>query len=109
MDKQFFERATKSVRRKILKAITLSGKGHIGGAFSCADVLYYLFSEQIIQISELGKITASPLIMSKGHSATALLPNYRYNPRWRDNLCCRRGAYIRRYFINNCRSKPTLQ
>lgn len=73
MDTQFFERATKSVRRKILKAITLSGKGHIGGAFSCADVLYYLFSEQIIQISELGKITASPLIMSKGHSATALL------------------------------------
>ena len=73
MDEQSFERATKSIRRKILTAITVSGKGHIGGAFSCADILYYLFSEKIVQISEPGRITANPLVMSKGHSATALL------------------------------------
>ncbi|MBT7955003.1 MAG: hypothetical protein HN731_07420 [Rhodospirillaceae bacterium] len=73
MDEGSFKSATKSVRRKILTAITKSGKGHIGGALSCTDVLYYLFSEQIVQISQPGENTARPLVMSKGHSTTALL------------------------------------
>ena len=73
MDETSFKRATKSVRRKVITAISKSRKGHIGGALSSVDVLYYLFKEQIVQISQVGKNTARPLVMSKGHSATAVL------------------------------------
>jgi len=70
---KLFEKA-KFVRLAILDAIASAGKGHIGGAFSCADILVSLYYGGLLQYR-----AADPqwegrdrFILSKGHSAVAL-------------------------------------
>lgn len=62
------------VRGQILKMIVSAGRGHIGGAFSCADILVALYYSGALRLR-----ASSPrwqgrdrFILSKGHSATAL-------------------------------------
>ncbi len=59
-------------RVEILKAIHKAGKGHIGGAYSCIDILTVLYYAGILNIS---KDNFGPdrhrFILSKGHSAIA--------------------------------------
>jgi len=61
-------------RRKILKTIKHSGKGHIGGAFSCVDLLIALYLGNILRIdsSNPNSINRDRFILSKAHSAIAL-------------------------------------
>ena len=67
-------KATK-LRLTVLDAIYRAGRGHIGGAFSCADILATLFYGDFLQFN-----SADPqweerdrFILSKGHSGIALL------------------------------------
>lgn len=64
----------KFIRLTILDAFAHAGKGHIGGAFSCADILVALYYGGLLQYR-----AANPqwegrdrFILSKGHSAVAL-------------------------------------
>jgi len=62
------------VRQQILEAVASSGRGHIGGAFSCADILVALYYGRIMRYEplhpELGG--RDRFILSKGHSCLAL-------------------------------------
>ncbi len=67
------ETCAKWVRQQVLQMISSAGKGHIGGSFSCADILVYLYcsgrlslNAQNPQLPERDRI-----IFSKGHSAEA--------------------------------------
>ena len=37
------------VRRQVLEMIVSAGKGHIGGAFSCADILTVLYYADVLR------------------------------------------------------------
>lgn len=58
------------IRRQVLEMIASAGKGHIGGAFSCTDILVYLFYGGVLRYN--AENPQWPLrdrfIMSKGHS-----------------------------------------
>ena len=63
------------LRLTVLEAIYRAGRGHIGGAFSCADILATLFYGGFLRFN-----SANPqweerdrFILSKGHSGIALL------------------------------------
>ena len=62
-------------RLKILDCIYNARKGHIGGALSIVDFLVYAYGSKLVLPSPLNRPVSStcPLILSKGHSATALL------------------------------------
>lgn len=73
MDLGDFETRARSVRRRIITAIYNGKKGHIGGALSCADILLYLYASGPFYPCVHDTKSQRPLILSKGHSATALL------------------------------------
>lgn len=68
-----FDAAAKSVRGRIITAIHGGGKGHLGGALSAADLILFLYQQKIVTPCIPGEASDHPFIMSKGHSATALL------------------------------------
>jgi transketolase len=70
-----FYNLTKKVRLLIINAIYSAKKGHLGGALSSADILTFLFLKGLVLPHPGGKQSVSrrPFIMSKAHSATALL------------------------------------
>src|SRR3990167_260473 len=62
------------VRNQVLEMITNAGKGHIGGAFSCADILVALYYGDVLRFnpSNPKRDKRDRFILSKGHSAAAL-------------------------------------
>ena len=66
------------VRRQVLEAIAAKGKGHIGGTYSCTDVLVALYYAGILRIDL--KNPRQPdrdrFILSKGHACLALYSIY---------------------------------
>ncbi len=62
------------VRRQVLEMIVSAGKGHIGGAFSCTDILVALYYGGILHFnpSDPKWPGRDRFILSKGHSAAAL-------------------------------------
>jgi len=62
------------VRRKILKMIFSAGKGHIGAALSCADILVAIYYGGILKFDPSNPKWdgRDRFILSKGHSAAAL-------------------------------------
>jgi transketolase len=60
----------KEHRRTILKVINKTGKGHVGGAFSCIDILCAIYYGGIANISleSFNKRDRNKVILSKGHS-----------------------------------------
>lgn len=61
------------VRRQVLEMIAHAGKGHIGGSFSCADILIALYSSVLrVDPSEPRRADRDRFIFSKGHSSEAL-------------------------------------
>ena len=66
---------TKSVlhRKKILKIINHIGKGHVGGAFSCIDLLSVLYYGGVLNItpSNFSNENRNRFILSKGHASIA--------------------------------------
>ncbi|MDP8233438.1 MAG: transketolase [Candidatus Saelkia tenebricola] len=76
MQKNILELEQKSrwVRRQVLEMISSAGKGHIGGAFSCADILVALYYGGILRFDSTNKESPGRdrFILSKGHSAASL-------------------------------------
>ncbi len=62
------------IRRETLEMICSAGKGHIGGAFSCMDILVTLYYGKILRFdaSKRDWKDRDRFILSKGHSAAAL-------------------------------------
>lgn len=62
------------IRRQVLEMIVSAGKGHIGGAFSCVDILVALYYGGALRfkVSDQAWIGRDRFILSKGHSAAAL-------------------------------------
>jgi len=62
------------VRRQVLEMIAGAKKGHIGGAFSCADILTTLFYSGILKfdVKNPNWPQRDRFILSKGHSAATL-------------------------------------
>lgn len=62
------------VRSQILEGIARAGKGHIGGAFSCTDILVALYYSGILRFNpkDANWRDRDRFILSKGHSALAL-------------------------------------
>ena len=58
-------------RIKILKAIKNAGKGHIGGAYSCIDILTVLYYSGILDINKENykNNNRNRFLLSKGHAA----------------------------------------
>lgn len=68
------EKKANWVRRQILETVVLSGKGHIGGAFSCTDILVALYYGDVLRYDQgnLDWNDRDRFILSKGHSCVAL-------------------------------------
>ncbi|MDA7480781.1 transketolase [Candidatus Pelagibacter ubique] len=64
----------KKIRLKIFETIIQAGKGHIGGAFSCVDILVALYFGKILKhnIKKPKDINRDTFIFSKGHASIAL-------------------------------------
>lgn len=62
------------VRNQILEMIVSAGKGHIGGAFSCTDILVTLYYGDILRLNPTNKNwdNRDRFILSKGHSCAVL-------------------------------------
>ena len=62
------------IRSQILEMIASAGKGHIGGAFSCTDILVTLFYGDILRFDPANQNWSERdrFILSKGHACTAL-------------------------------------
>lgn len=62
------------IRYLILEAIVAAGKGHIGGAFSCTDILTTLYYGNIMRYdaNKPNWDDRDRLLLSKGHSGVAL-------------------------------------
>ena len=68
------QRKAKLIRGRILEMVVSANKGHIGGAFSCSDILVTLYYGGILRFDP-GKPDWSErdrFILSKGHSGIAL-------------------------------------
>ena len=68
------EKKSKWVRNQVLEMIASAGKGHIGGAFSSADILVALYYGGILRFDPSDKDwdQRDRFILSKGHSGAAL-------------------------------------
>lgn len=74
LKKNSFKIIAKKIRLKIFETIIQAGKGHIGGAFSCVDILVALYFGKILKfnIKKLKDINRDTFIFSKGHASIAL-------------------------------------
>jgi transketolase len=74
MNKDELERKAKRIRSKALEMCINAGKGHLGGSFSCTDILVALYYGDILNASPLFKDNPdrNRLIFSKGHAMLSL-------------------------------------
>lgn len=75
MDNFSFEKSVNSIRKSIISTIYHAKKGHLGGALSSVDFIFYIFASQVVQPHPGGKksFVKNPFVLSKAHSSTALL------------------------------------
>ena len=68
------EKISKKIRSDILEMIIRKGKGHIGGTFSCVDILVTLYFSSFLKINRTNFINKNRnrFILSKGHACLAL-------------------------------------
>lgn len=68
------EKKADHIRRQVLKMIVSASKGHIGGAYSCTDILICLYYGGILRIDPTRPNwkERDRFILSKGHSGSAL-------------------------------------
>lgn len=61
------------LRRQVIESVISAGRGHIGGAFSCMEILRTLYDDVMhYDSSNPSLIDRDRLILSKGHSCLAL-------------------------------------
>ena len=68
------EKKAKWIRKQVLEAVVETGKGHIGGTFSCADILVALYYGGILRFDPNNPKWdgRDRLILGKGHACLAL-------------------------------------
>jgi transketolase len=68
------EKISKKIRLNILEMIVKKKKGHIGGTFSCVDILVILYFSGFLKLnkSNLKDKKRNRFILSKGHACLAL-------------------------------------
>ncbi|MDQ7032947.1 MAG: transketolase [Desulfonauticus sp.] len=59
------------IRKNIILSIYYSKSGHVGGSFSCADILTFLYFAEL-KIPDISDPNRDRFILSKGHSCPAL-------------------------------------
>jgi transketolase len=70
----YLQEKARSVRSSVLEMIVSANKGHIGGAFSCTDILVSLYHGGILKFDPNNPKweQRDRFILSKGHSGAAL-------------------------------------
>ncbi len=65
---------SRKIRKTILEVVCATGKGHIGGAFSCTDILVALYHGGVLRFDPQRPDweERSRFILSKGHASIAL-------------------------------------
>lgn len=99
MDIGELERKANWVRHQVLEMIVSANKGHIGGAFSCTDILVALYYGGILRFSPSNPNWSGRdrFILSKGHSCPALyaiLANTGFFPVSELGSFCRDGSML---------------
>lgn len=74
MDFQALEQKARGIRKAVLDMIVTAKKGHIGGAFSCIDILVALYYGGVLKFDPRNPDwkERDRFILSKGHSGAAL-------------------------------------
>jgi len=74
MNIDILEDKAKRVRRQVLEMIVSAGKGHIGGSFSCIDILVALYWGGILHfdVTNPNWDERDRFILSKGHACASL-------------------------------------
>jgi len=74
IDAEALHRKARQLRLRILEAIAKAGKGHIGGAYSCLDILVALYHGKVLNVDPRNPKwpERDRFILSKGHSGIAL-------------------------------------
>ena len=74
MDVQKLETIAREVRKGIVSAVHAAGAGHPGGSLSSADILTYLYFEEMKNIDpkNLKAENRDRFVLSKGHAAPVL-------------------------------------
>ena len=73
MNKYFLLKAANQIRKDIVTAVHAAGSGHPGGSLSAADVMTYLFVEEMnIDPKNPQMPDRDRFVLSKGHNAPAL-------------------------------------
>ena len=80
------------IRREVLIAITTVGSGHLGGSFSCVEILVYLYYK-FLTINQL--VLTHPnrdrFLIGKGHANLVLYAIFKdlglHPPEWWDSYC----------------------
>ncbi len=73
MNLEHLKEKAKSIRCNLLKAIHQAGSGHPGGSLSAADIMTYLYFEEMdIDPNNPDKVDRDKFILSKGHAAPVL-------------------------------------
>ena len=99
MNIHFLEEKANWVRRQTLEMIVSANKGHIGGAFSCTDILVALYYGGILHVdpSNPNWSQRDRFILSKGHSCTALyavLADLGFFPTSELSSFCQKGSML---------------
>ncbi len=66
------ENKAKEIRRNVFETIVHAGKGHIGGSFSCIEILTALYYGGVLKVDTTKKIDRDIFILSKGHACAVL-------------------------------------
>lgn len=73
MDKKLLEQHAKNIRKNILKMVHAAKSGHPGGSLSAADILTYLYFEEMnINKDNVTTIERDRFVLSKGHASPVL-------------------------------------
>ena len=86
MDSNQLKKVAKEIRKDIVSAVHAAKSGHPGGSLSSADILAYLYGEELrgVDPKHPGNPDRDRFILSKGHAAPVLyatLANFGFFPR----------------------------
>lgn len=98
-DIHVLEGKAKWVRRQVLEMVVSAKKGHIGGAFSCTEILVALYYGGILRFDPKNPkwVERDRFIMSKGHSGVALyaiLADLGFFPLLELNTFCKNNSML---------------
>jgi transketolase len=75
-DFNYLKKKSSEIRLKVLEAAVNAGKGHLGGSFSCVEILVSLYHGKFLKISPDSPKSKNRdfFIMGKGHACLSLYP-----------------------------------